>query len=92
MYLKSASECYCATCVGEQISPGKFGGWRCECRCHITPFTDKFIADLDMQDLEIGHKYREVVKHARFLEKHLSLRQDQIAEALLMIKNLLQKH
>jgi hypothetical protein len=45
-----------------------------------------------MQDLEIGHKYREVVKHARFLEKHLSLRQDQIAEALLMIKNLLQKH
>lgn len=47
-----------------------------------TPLTDAFLIDLDMQDLEFGHKYRELVKHTRFLEKHLHLFKEQ-AVALL---------
>lgn len=47
-----------------------------------TPLTDKFLIELDMQDLNIGHKYRELVNHAKFLEKYLNLYQKQAGEAI----------
>ncbi len=47
-----------------------------------TPLTDAFLANLDMQDLELGHKYRELVKHTKFLEKHLHLFKNEAVELL----------
>ena len=79
MYLKPASDCNCDTCAGSSKppkgshEPGFCGGWGCQCECHRTPLTDAKLRELDMQDLELGHKYRELKDFCKFLEKEMNV-------------------
>ena len=57
-----------------------------------TPRTDAKLLEMDMQDLEFGHKFRELKEFTKGLERELSscqeklkefeIKQEKIAEAL----------
>ena len=83
MYLKPASDCNCDTCAGSSKSNPKVdGGWGCQCECHRTPLTDAKLRELDMQDLEFGHKFRELKEFCKFLEGQMNVSTKMAKEAI----------
>ena len=100
MYLKPASDCNCDTCAGnseslkgskESHEPGFCGGWSCQCECHRTPLTDAKLRELDMQDLEFGHKYRELKDFCKFLEKEMNVCRKMAKEAIALATKAIDK-